>query len=253
MNNSLLLQEAAVVKCTKIQKKFHLILLSIVVFLFLCLPSSVQIVASAQNDLLTHEDFTNDFSVSYPSNWFKEDNVYGTHGVQFSPNPTTRDNVLIDVVQEPGADLEGWTQEKIGSISSRGASISLVNPTTLGDNPAYKVEYTWEGDKLLETWTLFGDKLYAISYMGVGEESYQQNLPAAQSIIDSFQFMTGEPTEDTALDGGDEGDENGDGGDTDTGGDGGDSDTGGDGDGDGGDSGDGGDGGDGGEQGGSGN
>ena len=67
----------------------------------------------------------------------------------------------------------------------------------------------------------------------------------AQSIIDSFQFMTGEPTEDTALDGGDEGDENGDGDDTDSGGDG-DGDGGDSGDGDGGDSGDG----DGGEQGG---
>jgi hypothetical protein len=67
----------------------------------------------------------------------KQDNVYGTHGVQFSPNPAVRDNVLIDVVQQPGVTLDSWTQEKIGSINSRpGASILQLNQTTLGGNPA---------------------------------------------------------------------------------------------------------------------
>ena len=80
-------------------------------------------------------------------------------GFNFLPSPTTRDNVLIDVIQRPGADLDSWTQEKIGSISLRpGASIILVNQTTLGGNPAYKVEYTWEGDKILEMWTLMVTK-----------------------------------------------------------------------------------------------
>ena len=34
-----------------------------------------------------------------------------------------------------------------------------------------------------------GDKVYAISYLGEGEERYQQNLPAVHSIIDSFQLI----------------------------------------------------------------
>jgi len=169
-------------------KSFPIILSSILLFPMLYLPSFFQIGAAAQTGVLTHKDITNGFSVSYPASWVKQDNVYGTHGVQFSPNPTTRDNVLIDVTQQPGTDLDSWTQEKIDSISSRpGATILLLNPTTLGGNPAYKVEYTWEGDKILEIWTLIGDKLYAISYVGEGEERYRQNLPVAQSIIDSFQ------------------------------------------------------------------
>ena len=99
--------------------------------------------------------------------------------------------MLIDVVQQPGATLDSWTQEKIGSINSRqGASILQLNPTTLGSNPAYKVEYVWEGDKILEMWTVIGDKLYAFSYVGEGEEKYQQNLPAVQSMIDSFRLTT---------------------------------------------------------------
>ena len=102
--------------------------------------------------------------------------------------------MLIDVVQQPYSNLDSWTQDKIESISSRpGASILLLNPTSLGGNPAYKVEYTWEGDKILEMWSLIGDKLYAISYIGEGEERYQQNLPAVQSIINSFQLTNEEP------------------------------------------------------------
>ena len=54
-------------------------------FSFACLPTSFQIMAAAQGGLLTHKDIANEFSVSYPSEWIKQDNVYDTHGVQFSP------------------------------------------------------------------------------------------------------------------------------------------------------------------------
>ncbi len=142
---------------------------------------------SETNNLLSRQDTINGFTVSYPANWNKRDNVYGTHGVQLSPNPAIRDNVLIDVVQQPGATLDSWAQEKIGSINSRpGANILQLSPTTLGGNPAYKIEYLWEGDKILEMWTVVGDKIYSISYTGEGEENYQQNLPAVQNIINSL-------------------------------------------------------------------
>jgi hypothetical protein len=191
MNNPLQLQDIDVVKSTRM---FSVILSLVLAFSLLYMPSSFQIEAAAQSGLLSHQDITNGFSVNYPAGWNKQDNVYGTHGVQFSPNPTTRDNVLIDVVQQPYSNLDLWTQDKIDSISSRpGASILLLNPTTLGDNPAYKVEYMWEGDKILEMWSLIGDKLYTISYIGEGEERYQQNLPAVQSIINSFQLIDREP------------------------------------------------------------
>jgi hypothetical protein len=145
----------------------------------------------AQGGLLTHQDTVNGFTVSYPASWNKQDNVYGTHGVQLSPNLATRDNVLIDVVQQPGATLDSWTQEKIGSINARsGTSILQLNPATLGGNPAYKVEYLWEGDKILEIWAVIGHKLYAISYVAEGEDRYQQNLSAFQSIVDSFRLTT---------------------------------------------------------------
>jgi hypothetical protein len=173
----------------KVKKIFSIFLSCILIFSLFYLPSYFQIEVVAQGGLLNHQDTVNGFTVSYPASWNKQDNVYGTHGVQLSPNLAARDNVLIDVVQQPGATLESWTQEKIGSINSRqGASILQLNPTTLGSNPAYKVEYVWEGDKILEMWTVIGDKLYAFSYVGEGEEKYQQNLPAVQNIIDSFQL-----------------------------------------------------------------
>lgn len=162
---------------------------SILVFSLLYSPLSFQIQAAAQGGLLTHHDTVNGFTLSYPASWNKEDNVYGTHGVQFSPDLATRDNVLIDVVQQPGATLDSWTQEKIGSINSRpGASILQLNPTTLGGNPAYKVEYMWEGDKILEIWTVIGDKLYAISYVAEGEEKFQRYLNDVNNMIESFQI-----------------------------------------------------------------
>ena len=39
-------------------------------------------------------------------------------------------------------------------------------------------------------WTVVGDKVYAVSYLGEGEEKYRQNLPAVQNIIDSFQLTS---------------------------------------------------------------
>ena len=184
----------------KAKKTFSIFLSSIIIFSLFYLPSSFQIEVVAQGGLLTHQDTVNGFTVSYPASWNKQDNVYGTHGVQLSPNLAARDNVLLDVVQQPGATLDSWTQEKIGSINSRqGASILQLNPTTLGGNPAYKVEYVWEGDKILEMWTVIGDKLFAISYVGEGEEKYQQNLPAVQSIIDSFQLTNAGSSQATSL------------------------------------------------------
>ena len=47
---------------------------------------SFQIQAAAQGGLLTHQDTVNGFTVNYPASWNKQDNVYGTHGVQLSPN-----------------------------------------------------------------------------------------------------------------------------------------------------------------------
>jgi hypothetical protein len=175
----------------KVKKTFSIFLSCILIFSLFYLPSSFQIEVVAQGGLLTHQDTVNGFTVSYPASWNKQDNVYGTHGVQLSPNLATRDNVLIDVVQQPGATLDSWTQEKIGSINARsGTSILQLNPATLGGNPAYKVEYLWEGDKILEIWAVIGHKLYAISYVAEGEDRYQQNLSAFQSIVDSFRLTT---------------------------------------------------------------
>lgn len=39
--------------------------------------------------------------VQYPASWQKQENVYGTHGVQFTRVNADRDNVLIDVLTEP--------------------------------------------------------------------------------------------------------------------------------------------------------
>lgn len=145
----------------------------------------------AMEGFLVYEDITNKFTVQYPANWQKQENVYGTHGVQFSPTATDRDNVLIDVLTQPGLTLDSWTQEKLASIRSReGSQIIHSSPTLLSGSPAYEATYIWEGDKIMELWTVVGDRLYAISYVAVGEEKFQKYLADVKKMLDSFMIMT---------------------------------------------------------------
>jgi hypothetical protein len=108
------------------------------------------------------------------------------------PNPSRRDNVLIDVINQTNVDLDSWTQEKISSINSReGSKITQLNPLTLSGNPAYKVEYSWLGDRIMELWTTVGSKIYSISYVAE-EATYRTNLPHVENMIASFSVGTAE-------------------------------------------------------------
>jgi hypothetical protein len=138
---------------------------------------------------LMYEDDINKFTVQYPSSWQKQENVYGSHGVQFTPVASDRDNVLIDVLTKPNLTLDSWTKEKFNSIESRqGSEVIQSSPTTISGNSAHEVTYLWEGDKIMELWTVIGNRLYAVSYVAEGEEKFQRYLPIVKSIIDSLRI-----------------------------------------------------------------
>ncbi len=69
--------------------------------------------------------------------------------------------------------------------------------TTMGNNTAIKIEYSvvdpyaHENTRIryaMEIWTIRGDTLYTISYLGK-EDQYFRYLPTVEQIVDSLEFI----------------------------------------------------------------
>ena len=88
--------------------------------------------------------------------------------------------------------LDQYSAAHINFIRQQ-ASVLESNTTTLKGNnnfPAHKIVYiNNEGQKIMQVWTIKGDKAYHITY-AANETRYNDYLPLAQKIIDSFEIGT---------------------------------------------------------------
>jgi hypothetical protein len=168
-------------------------------------------------NFLTYENSGYRLTIQYPIDWDKHEiipfmnEILGGSIVSF--NPSSNINVDFHVfVYKPNSissfsysniTLSELVDREINDLRERYGFRSISSePTTLANNPAYKIIYFGSNleSKTMETWTLKDDKAYEIEYTAVdsldknpnketGILQFSHYLPTAQKMIDSFEFI----------------------------------------------------------------
>lgn len=134
--------------------------------------------------------------LNYPQNWIvkpKPINVFFP-GLKFELTPTnfrsSSDSPSVFISQEelpPGETLTGYTNSYLQKLKDQGHTIDTSQQITINQRPGYQVVYTNKQDpnrsvRFLETWTIYGGKLYILTYKGE-EPSYSQFVSTVKKHI----------------------------------------------------------------------
>jgi hypothetical protein len=112
--------------------------------------------------------------------------------IQFYPLNETSvvENVRIQTTDLPvqNMTLQEYTNTYVSSIEEGEVDILESTQATLSGLPSQKIVFiTAEGLKTMQTWTIKDDKVYTITYIAE-EEDYENYLPTAQKMIESFKI-----------------------------------------------------------------
>ncbi len=137
---------------------------------------------------------TQGFSITYPSDWGKPQELEDGFVGFATPTKNESENLNVQVVNLSASDTLETVKEDVIS-NARGYddfNEIMAHNTTLAGLPAYKIVFTAttdDGDQLkaLQTWTVKDGKAYIITYQGA-TSNYDKHLSAAQKMIDSFQI-----------------------------------------------------------------
>jgi hypothetical protein len=162
-----------------------------------------------QQQWSTYRDPIGIFGISYPSNWVSDQGESGS--IRFkAPAETFSDNyvnaavlIISDTLPSVTNTLQAMTEYKLKGYSVPSPNDKLIQSqgTSLAGLPAHMVvvEFLNVGTfldlwgigklKALEEWTVKDDKSYSILYI-TPVEKFQQYLPIAQQMIDSFQILS---------------------------------------------------------------
>ena len=172
------------------------------------LSQSQMLPSAQQQQWVTYRDPSGTYAISYPSEW---DSIPGRNGaVMFRAPPETFSDqyinaaVLVQTDRLPSQTntLQAMTEDKLKSYSVPTPDDKLIESqgTSLSGLPAHLVHVQflsmgnfldmWEMAKLmaLEVWTVNGDTSYSILYVAPVEK-FEQYLPIAQQMINSFQIL----------------------------------------------------------------
>jgi hypothetical protein len=161
------------------------------------------------SDFLLYENPTLGIKIQYPTDWKKvepADQYYLEGNIQYptvsflSPLENASEvfieNFTISVENLPqNTTINAYSNETIKAYKAKGFDLIESNATNLAGNPAYKVTFDHRNElqqanpdyKLLQIWTIKGDRLYRITFQA-DAESYAEFLPIAQKMIDSFEI-----------------------------------------------------------------
>ncbi len=169
--------------------------LVIVSLISLCLITLNEQKGRAQNDEASFTPYTNPtFGVrtEYPSDWGRIDLSFlqnNSADIEFYPldDPSAIKQVKIQIETMPMAQnmtLQGYTDVKINSVEGQ---ILESNGTSLADLPAHQVVSANSGIKMMQVWTIEGDKVYTVTYVAE-EEDFEEDLQLAERLIQSFEI-----------------------------------------------------------------
>lgn len=154
-----------------------------------------QAVAKTMN-FSTYQNSTFGIRMQYPSDWKKVEDDRGS----WFRNTNESVNVRVESItyQNQTLDQLRTRQIKLTGQQFPGRVLMESNATTIGDNyPAHKIVFTFPEEpsdligtkyKEMQVWTINDSRAYIISYFTT-TDAYDNYLPAAQKIIDSFRIL----------------------------------------------------------------
>lgn len=121
-------------------------------------------------------------------------------------------NDTLDVFQEEveikvsktNLSLQDYTKIRLASVINSPLSFEILNEnsTTLANNQAHKIVYTYKkGDnelKVMEIWTVKENKVYKITYSALAQK-YFDYMPIIQEMIDSFEIVSSYDQQSTLI------------------------------------------------------
>jgi hypothetical protein len=150
----------------------------------------------------TYTNLASGIKIRFPSNWHQEQPNNPSTTVRFR-SPTNgflsigvHSNVpsKIKLTEEIAAGID-----LLNKIFER-FNLTDITSTTLAGNPAQRIEYTARQDqvdlKFIQIVTIKDSKEYIITF-GAAKGQFQNDVPAVQKMIDSFQMINTNPTKTT--------------------------------------------------------
>jgi hypothetical protein len=170
--------------------------------------SSVNTTAATTGGFLTYENPTYGIKIQYPTDWEKKEPTPYEVVFRFPPQENTSGTsskyllIIVNTLDpQENMTLDQLTHDQIDFLKESFSDLTLneseSNATNLAGNPAYKVTFDHRNElqqgsspdyKLLQIWTIKGDKVYYITYraeLGRYSDDYLQTI---QKMIDSFEI-----------------------------------------------------------------
>jgi hypothetical protein len=168
---------------------------------------SVDTITATTGGFLLYENPTYGMKIQYPDDWEKKEPTPYEVLFRFPTLENTSDTsskYLLVVANtfdpQENMTLDTLTHDQIDFLKESFSDLTLneseSNVTTLAGNPAYKVTFdhrngAQQGDpdyKLIQIWTIKGDRAYFITYRTELEGSSDNYLQTIQKMIDSFEI-----------------------------------------------------------------
>lgn len=182
-------------------------------------PSSTTNVTPSNSKLLTYQNATYGIKFQYPPDWISKgsNNTISQDEriptvVLLAPAKSASDDILepsvglkIEIQDRPLNNLSLYVVSTLNNLKRQNPSFQVIqsNPVTFaGNNSAYKVTFTANGQKDMAIFTIKDYRLYLIRYFAPVEKYSTYMLPI-QKIIDSFELLNVNPqSSNTTLAGG---------------------------------------------------
>jgi hypothetical protein len=154
------------------------------------IPSTQQ---QIQGEFPRYENPTLGISVQHPSDWL----LVGESDDKLN---FLKDGVAVEIdvdeLDPSDTTLSDYSNERVDDLREDRNDFELIEfePVTISDGqPAQKVVYSFTGEdgevvNVIRVWGIYQAKLYSIAYIADSNQ-YDQYLPIAQQMIDSFEIV----------------------------------------------------------------
>jgi len=147
---------------------------------------------------LVFDDPTFGVKLQYPSTWTKiqigqppRSNVdlVGAffHRENQNSSSLSRIGVAVQPLRSQDVKLDQYTSNQLNAIKRVNATAIEDKETKIASNPAHNAVFTLNGTKVMQIWTLKGDKAYIFAYQANPNE-YATNLPTFQRMVDTVEI-----------------------------------------------------------------
>jgi serine/threonine-protein kinase len=106
-----------------------------------------------------------------------------------------RENLLINVFPSIGVELDQQVSIDVNRLRQNFTNFQVIDSSandSVAHNTAYRIVYTYNKDRLdfkvLQFWTMVGDRTYTIKYTAEAAK-YSQYLPTIQKMIHSLEIQ----------------------------------------------------------------